>query len=543
MATGWWAIAASLVVTVATASLLPRLAAAANAPDISGTWVAHQNGPFGEMELIGRFKTDAAGHIGGFLTAFNDSPIRDGRVVGDHVELTVEMDSFGDVEQRQITAQLVGDELRFDSAAFMPRMPAAPPGAPPGAAPEPGPPLEMPAPGAKTVFHRGEPRPSYRAEPIDFKTLAPVPLPAPATVRPNKLARTPPMGWNSWNKFQVRIDDKTVREMADALVASGMRDAGYVYINLDDGWQGRRDSNGVLQPNPNFPDMKALADYVHGKGLKLGIYSTPGPRSCQNYEGSYGHEQIDAQTWAKWGIDYVKYDWCSGSRIWRDADMRAVYQRMGAALAAAGRPMVFSLCQYGRADVRDWGTLVGGNLWRTTGDIADRWPAMLRNVESQDALANAAGVGHWNDPDMLEIGNGGMSADEYRAHLSLWAIAAAPLIAGNDIRTMDATTRAILTNKEVIAVDQDRLGRPGHRVAQRGGIDVWLRSLGGGAWALVLVNRGEADAEVNATWAELNLPAKVHVRDLWQHADLGMQPTGYRGHVAAHGVAMLRLSR
>ena len=205
--------------------------------------------------------------------------------------------------------------------------------------------------------------------------------------------------------------------------------------------------------------------------------------------------------------------------------------------------MVFSLCQYGRAGVHDWGTLVGGNLWRTTGDIADRWVSMLRNIESQDALADAAGVGHWNDPDMLEIGNGGMSADEYRAHISLWAIAAAPLIAGNDTRTMDATTRAILTNKEVIAVDQDRLGRPGHRVAQRGGIDVWLRSLGGGAWALVLVNRGEAEAEVSATWADLNLPARLHVRDLWQHADLGTQPTGYRGHVAAHGVAMLRLNR
>jgi alpha-galactosidase len=392
------------------------------------------------------------------------------------------------------------------------------------------------------VARRGTPTPSYRAGPVDYKTLPKVELPALKALPANQLAMTPPMGWNSWNKFRTKIDDQAVRGIADALVESGMRDAGYIYVNIDDGWQGKRDSNGVLQPNPNFPDMKALADYVHSKGLKLGIYSSPGPRSCGGYEGSYGHEEIDARTWASWGIDYLKYDWCSASQVWKDEDMRAVYQRMGEAIRATGRPMVYSLCQYGRARVESWGPLVGGNLWRTTFDIFDNWSTMLQNVSAQEALAPSATPGHWNDPDMLEVGNGGMTTTEYRAHFSLWAMVAAPIIAGNDVRSMDAATREILLNKEVIAVNQDRLGQQGRRVAQQGDIDIWLRKLSNGAHALAIVNRGNAEAEVTTKWADLDLPAGLHARDLWMHRDLGRLADAYRGRVSAHGVVLLRLN-
>ena len=518
--------------------------------DISGTWVAPMTTPFGQVEFVLRVKTDTDGRLTGFLSGIGDSPIRDGRVVGNSVQLTLEAENFGQLTEQQVSATLVGDELRLDSAALMPPPPAdggpgafPAPDAAPGAGGAGGPTGPPGFASQALAFHRGTPAPTFRPEPVDMRSLAKVELPVVTALRANGLATRPPMGWNSWNKFQTRIDDKTVRAIADAMVSTGMRDAGYVYINIDDGWQGKRDANGVLQPNPNFPDMKALADYVHSKGLKLGIYSSPGPRSCGGYEGSYGHEAIDAATWAAWGIDYLKYDWCSASRIWKNSDMRAVYQRMGSALAATGRPIVFSLCQYGLADVEQWGRLVGGNLWRSTGDIQDNWASMLRNVQSQDRLAAQAGPGHWNDPDMLEIGNGGMSTDEYRAHMSLWAINAAPLIAGNDLRFMDAATRDVLMNREVIAVDQDRLGQQGRRVAQQGELDVWVRKLAGGAYALAVINRASAATEATLTWKDLGLPEQPRVRDLWARADLGALRTGHRAMIPAHGVLMLRLKR
>jgi len=359
----------------------------------------------------------------------------------------------------------------------------------------------------------------------------------------NGLARTPPMGWNSWNRFRTRIDDRMVREIADAMVASGMKDAGYVYINIDDGWQWKRDEKGVLQPNPNFPDMKALAAYVHSKGLRLGIYSSPGPRSCAGYEGSYGHEEIDARTWADWGIDYLKYDWCSAGRIWKDEDMPAVYQRMGEALRQAGRPIVYSLCQYGRAKVQEWGPKVGGNLWRTTSDIRDQWQSMANIGFSQSVLAPYAAPGHWNDPDMLEIGNGRMSPIEYRTHFSLWALLAAPLIAGNDLRDMTPATREILLNQEVIAINQDKLGKPARRVAQDGALEIWARTLADSGTAVGLFNRGEAPARVIVRWSDLGLKGPLKVRDLWSHTDLGNFSEEYAADVPAHGVGLLKLVR
>src|SRR5215469_1607560 len=279
-------------------------------------------------------------------------------------------------------------------------------------------------------------------------------------VADNSLARTPPMGWNSWNKFAGKVDDAAVRGVADAMVSSGMKDAGYIYINIDDTWEGPRDAQGNIASNTKFPNMKALADYVHSKGLKIGIYSSPGPKTCAGYEGSYGHEEQDAKQYAAWGIDYLKYDWCSADRIYKDTDMQAVYQRMGDALLKAGRPIVYSLCQYGRNEVWTWGSKVGGNLWRTTGDISDRWQSMDRIGFRQFDINPYIRPGHWNDPDMLEIGNGGMTAEEYRTHMSLWSMLAAPLLAGSHLRTSthDPTRRpTVLVFTDVV---EDPQGKP-----------------------------------------------------------------------------------
>jgi alpha-galactosidase len=352
------------------------------------------------------------------------------------------------------------------------------------------------------------------------------------------------MGWNSWNKFADKVDDKTVRETADAMVSSGMKDAGYVYVNIDDTWEGERDAQGNIQPNGKFPDIKALADYVHGKGLKIGIYSSPGPKTCAGFAGSYQHEAQDAKTWAAWGIDYLKYDWCSAKEVYQASDMQAVYRKMSDALKATGRPMVLSLCQYGLQNVWEWGASVGGNLWRTTGDIQDKWKSMTTiGFDKQTGHEQYAGPGHWNDPDMLEIGNGGMTRTEYVTHMSLWAMLAAPLLAGNDVRDMSDETREILTNKEVIAVDQDPLGQQGHRISKSGATEVWARPLENGDLAVALFNRGDLMTEVTAYWAILGLEGKHKVRDLWKHASLGAVRDAVTADVPQHGVVMLRIAR
>jgi alpha-galactosidase len=367
-----------------------------------------------------------------------------------------------------------------------------------------------------------------------------LPVPAVRDLPDNGLARTPPMGWNSWNHFAEAVDDRIVREAADAMVSSGMAAAGYVFVNIDDTWESGRDAQGNIVPNRKFPDMKALADYVHGKGLKLGIYSSPGPVTCGGYEGSYGHEEQDARTYAAWGIDYLKYDWCSAGRIYPSTQMRPVYQKMGDALEHCGRAVVFSLCQYGMEGVWSWGPGVAGNLWRTTGDISDNWKRMSEIGFDQGRLAPYAGPGHWNDPDMLEVGNGGMSATEYRTHFSLWCMLSAPLMAGNDLRTMSAETRDILVNREVIAVDQDALGRQGTRLLSRDGVELWAKPLQGGGRAIGLFNRGEAQASASFTWAEAGLSAKPSSeRDLWGHSDIAPADGGLGAAVPAHGVVML----
>jgi alpha-galactosidase len=365
--------------------------------------------------------------------------------------------------------------------------------------------------------------------------------PAMHTVQYNGLAKTPPMGWNSWNLFAEKIDDQTVRTMADAMVTSGMRDAGYIYVNIDDTWEGVRDAQGNLHSNHKFPDMKALADYVHSKGLKLGIYSSPGPRTCGSYPASYGHEEQDAKMWASWGIDYVKYDWCSAGAIYKNDALQPVYQKMGDALAATGRPIVYSLCEYGMGDVEKWGSDVGGNLWRTTGDIRDEWASMIDNIERQVKTAPYAGPGHWNDPDMLEIGNGHMSDDEYRTHMSLWALTAAPLLAGNDIRTMSEVTKSILMNKEVIAVDQDPLGKQASPV-KNGDLETWIKSLADGSVAVGVVNLGPSRVTATVNASDLHVAGAVSkARDLWTHKDVHFAGNAYAAPVPSHGVLLLRI--
>ena len=366
-----------------------------------------------------------------------------------------------------------------------------------------------------------------------------VPLPAFAPLPANGLARTPPMGFSTWNHFATAIDDRTIREIADALVATGMRDAGYVHVNIDDGWQGARDATGELRPNEKFPDMKALADDLHERGLKLGIYTSPGPRSCAGFEGSHGHEEQDARTFAAWGIDYVKYDWCSAGLLYDDAEMPAVYAKMAAALRATGRPMVFSICQYGRADVWTWGADAGGNLWRTTGDIADRWDVMSAIGFEQGELSPFAGPGHWNDPDMLEVGNGGMTTTEYRTHVSLWAMLAAPFIAGHDVRRATPETTALLTNPGVIAIDQDPLGQAGQRVVRRGPLEIWTRPLAGGRSAVALFNRGDSPARVEAPLTDLGLAPGSSAVDVWSGRPHGALAGTVAAEVEPHGVALL----
>jgi alpha-galactosidase len=385
---------------------------------------------------------------------------------------------------------------------------------------------------------------AHRAPHGEGALPAPLPLPELHKVPDNGLAATPPMGWNSWNKFAGRVDDAAVRGMADAMAGNGMKEVGYQYINIDDTWEAGRDAQGNIMTNRKFPDMKALADYVHGKGLKIGIYSSPGPNTCAGYEGSYGHEEQDARTYADWGIDYLKYDWCGARNIYTDEEMHAVYQKMGDALLKTGRPILYSLCQYGLVEVWKWGAAVGGNAWRTTGDIRDAWESMTTIGFAQDALAPWAKPGHWNDPDMLEVGNGGMTDDEYRTHMSLWAILAAPLLAGNDLRNMQPAILEILTNREVIAVNQDKDGNQGRRIAKSGDQEVWARHLSDGGQAIGLFNRGAAPARMTVDWKDVGITsAPAHIRDLWAHREVTLDGTDYSSTVPAHGVVMLRVDK
>src|ERR1700682_804802 len=354
------------------------------------------------------------------------------------------------------------------------------------------------------------------------------------------LAPTPPMGWNSWNKFGCNVSDKLIREMADAVVSSGMLAAGYQYVNIDDCWQVSRDASGTIVADPiRFPSgIKALADYVHSKGLKLGIYTDAGTGTCEKRPGSLNHEDQDAKTYASWGIDYVKIDWCNAEGL----DPEVQYAKFRDALANSGRPIVFSICNWGVKTPWRWGPSTG-NLWRTTGDINDTYDRMSLIGFAQNGLEKYAGPGHWNDPDMLEVGNGGMKRDEYRTHMALWAILAAPLLAGNDLRTMNEETKELLMNPEVLAVDQDKKGEQGHRVWDEGPLEIWVKPLSDGSKAMGCFNRGESELKITVNFKQIGAPASAKLRDLWQRKDLGTVQNAYTADVPTHGVVLLKVSK
>ena len=357
------------------------------AVDITGAWQGErvaQNGS--KIEFYYVFKADGNKFTGRYISTRDRQEIINGVIDGNQITFEVKA-WLPSGRSAAYKGQLNGDELRFTPAQT-----------PQGRQPQ------------ETILHRTSASTEF-SPPPSLAALMPQhkPFPPFKPIKPNGLAKTPPMGWNSWNKFSSRIDEKSVREIADAMVSSGMKDAGYLYVNIDDTWEGGRDDKGNIKTNEKFPDMKALADYVHSKGLKIGIYSGPGRTTCEGMEASYLHEEQDAGTFAAWGIDYLKYDWCSASAVYAADEMRGAYQKMALALGQTGRPIVYSLCQYGWLDVGEWGAAAGGNLWRTTGDISDRWDSMSRIGFGQNGREKYAGPGHWNDPDMLEIGNGGMS--------------------------------------------------------------------------------------------------------------------------------------
>lgn len=371
------------------------------------------------------------------------------------------------------------------------------------------------------------------------------------------LAMTPPMGWNSWNTFQTKIDEKMLREMVDQFVASGMKDAGYEYFVLDDGWMAReRDGEGRLVADPlKFPSgMKAFADYVHGKGLKFGIYNCAGTKTCAGYPGTRGYEYQDARLYASWGVDYLKFDWCYAEQL----NAKEAYATMSNAIKKAGRPMVFSLCEWGNNRPWEWAKDIG-HLWRTTGDIVKCWDCEGKNgvmaiLKRQDHLRQYAGPGHWNDPDMLEVGNG-LSLNEDRAHFSMWCMLAAPLMAGNDLRKMSEETIAILTNKDAISVDQDPLGVQGFKWAERDSVEIWFKPLKDDHLAVCFLNKSSKVKDFVYDW-KMNAVAdsvsglkgdfkkqSYHIFNIWTKEKNGSTAKPLRAKIGPHDVLMFRLSR
>jgi len=377
---------------------------------------------------------------------------------------------------------------------------------------------------------------------------------APAGAAPDAadgLALTPPMGWNSWNKFACNVSEQLIRDTADAMVASGMQAAGYQYVVIDDCWQVSRAADGSIVADPKrFPSgIKALADYVHSKGLKFGIYSDAGTGTCQKRPGSKDHEAQDAKTYASWGVDYLKYDWCNAE----GQDTRDSYQKMGRALRASGRPIVFSICEWGSTKPWTWAPGVG-HLWRATGDIGACWDCagnrsddglgVTAIIDRVQDLYPYAGPGHWNDPDMLEVGNGRLTPAENRAHFSFWCLLAAPLMAGNDLKAMAPEVKEVLTNTEAIAIDQDPLGMQGRKVRHDTVREVWMKPLADGSRAVILWNRGKEETTVAVEWSDVGLAPRTQavVRDLWKKAEVATVAGRFEAKVAGHDVAFLKLT-
>lgn len=373
----------------------------------------------------------------------------------------------------------------------------------------------------------------------------------------NLLALTPPMGWNSWNCWGLSVSDEKLKSSAQAMIDKGLVDHGWTYMNIDDGWEAeKRNTKGEIIANNKFPDMKALGDWLHSKGLKFGIYSSPGPKTCGGYLGSYKHEKQDAVTYANWGIDYLKYDWCSYGDLKEGKDTAlAAYQKpykvMQAALRSQKRDIVYSLCQYGMKNVWKWGHEVDGNCWRTTGDITDTWNSLKSIGFNQTVQYAYAKPGRWNDPDMLIVGQVGwgenlhptkLNPDEQYTHISMWCLLSAPLLIGCDISKLDDFTLNLLTNDEVLAIDQDPLGKQAQQVIKKENYQVWVKELEDGSKAIGIFNLADNYQTVSINWDELGLPEKCKVRDLWRQKDLGNFNESFTGKVVPHGVILIKVS-
>jgi alpha-galactosidase len=379
-----------------------------------------------------------------------------------------------------------------------------------------------------------------------------------------QLARTPPMGFNTWNTFGCNVGQDTLQALADAIAGNGMKDAGYAYVNVDDCWEGARDADGFLGANGKWTGnaLKAAADYVHGKGLKFGAYTSLGSKTCSNFPATQGYESQDVRQWVEWGLDYIKVDWCNVNAT-QSGNPEAAFKALGDTLRKyagpnSARPILYSICDWGIGDPWIWGRNAGGQMWRTTGDITADWGSITGIIDKQAGLYAYAGAaapgqpGGWNDPDMLEVGRGSLTDDENRAHFGMWCLLAAPLIAGNDVRKMTAAVRDILLNKDVIAVDQDSLGIQAQRISSANGLEVWARPLQGNARAVGLFNRSGSPALITVNWSDLDKWAsagkwsattEADVRDLWAKSGLETRKTGAFGAtVPSHGLAMLMLT-
>jgi len=389
-----------------------------------------------------------------------------------------------------------------------------------------------------------EPVPTPPPSSAQSGPVAKLPLPALRDLPPNNLALKPIMGWASRQKLGTDIDNNAIEDAADGLNETGLRAAGFVYVEVDHGWQGERDASGVLHANAKFPDMKALGDFIHGKRLKFGLEVSAAPKSCDGFEGSYGHEAEDAKTFASWGVDYVLYDWCGAEKIYpTQAEQRAAYQKMAEALRATGRDIVFGMSQRGVFDVASWGAKTGANLWLSGFDIKDEWASFTEAGFGQNGKEAFAGPGHWNSPGLLQAGNGGMTSDEYRIQMNLWAILAAPMMLGDEVRIMTRETLGILINEELIEINQDALGRQGKRVSQNGQTEVWARPLADGSTAVAFFNRGDQSAPVAVSWEQLGIEGRRLARDLWWHRDLGNANGRYVVFLTGHTSLLLKLSR
>jgi alpha-galactosidase len=369
-------------------------------------------------------------------------------------------------------------------------------------------------------------------------------LPTLRDLSPNDLAPTPPMGWSSRQKLGSRTDDAAIRQAIEGLVESGLNLLGYVYVEIGDGWQGSRDAQGVLHPNERFPDMKALGDYIHSQGLKYGLTVSAGYKSCNGMEGSYGREEQDARAFAEWGVDYVVHEWCGAETLHpTEPEMRAVFQKMGEALRASGRDIVYGISQKGQFNVAQWAPRTGANLWRTGNELEENWASVAAAGFGQNGREYAAGPGAWNDPGLLQIGNTGMSADASRMQMNLWAVLSAPLMLGNDVRIMTRETVALLSNREVIAVNQDKLGRQGKRVVQSGDTQVWAKTLADGSVAVAFFNTGARTTAVAVNWDQLGISGPQLARDLWWRENLGTANNSYRVVLTAGTSMLLKFSK